>query len=312
MGEILIDFIVADGAPSLTEADTLVIRAGGAPANAAVALALLGIPAAFCGVAGDDPFGLKLRAELSAQSVDSSRLRLTKDAATTVAYAWKDRRGDGHFWLLRGADALLSPSDAEDAGIEHFAALVVGSVSLSAHLSRDAIEVAVAVASDARVPIVFDVNLRPTLWDDLAQALPICEFVARKSALVKLSLDDAIGLFGSATTPESAIDRLRTLGLGQIVLTDGERGSWFASGDGAGIDFVPAFAVDAIEPTGAGDAFCAALVARLIESNWSPLITDDIQYAAAAGALATTRQGAWQGLPDRGQLSAFLAARLSP
>jgi sugar/nucleoside kinase (ribokinase family) len=267
----------------------------------------LGVPAAFCGVVGDDPFGNRLRRELTAEGVDASRLRQTRDAATTFAYAWKDSRGDGHFWLLRGADTLLDQNDVESAGIDRLSALVVGSVSLAARPSRDAIEAAVARAHASGVPVVFDVNLRPALWPELAAARPICEAIAPKSRLVKLSLDDARGLFGDECTPEDAIRRVQALGSGWVVLTDGERGCWFSAESTAPIEVAPAFAVDAIEPTGAGDAFSATLIARLIDSSWTPPTLDDVRYASAAGALATTRHGAWEGLPDRNQLNQFLA-----
>lgn len=309
MGEILIDFIVADGATSLESADAFLARAGGAPANAAVALARLGIPSAFCGVVGDDPFGSRLRRELTGENVDVARLRQSDEAATTLAYAWKDSRGDGHFWLLRGADPLLDARDVAAAGIEQLAALMIGSVSLAARPSQDAVESAVASAHAAGVPVVFDVNLRPTLWSNLTDAVPICEEIARRSDLVKLSLDDARGLLGPRVTPEAAVVHFVALAPRAVVLTDGDRGCWFSAGKASGIEFVPAFAVDAIEPTGAGDAFSAGLIARLMESGWSHPTVDDIRFAAAAGAMATTRRGAWDGLPSRSELDTFLADR---
>lgn len=311
MGEILIDVIADDGATSLETAETFVARSGGAPANAAVALSRLGVQSAFCGVAGADPLGSRLRNELEAEHVDTSRLRQTNHEATTLAFAWKDIRGDGHFWLVRGADSLLDVSDVEAAGIADLAALVIGSVSLSAQPSRQAIERAVALANAAGVPVVFDVNLRSTLWADLTEAVPICEQVASQSNVVKLSLDDAIGLYGSGTTPERVIAHMLRLEPRAVILTDGERGCWLATEHGSAIRFVPAVAVDAIEPTGAGDAFSAALIARLISADWATPTIDDVRYAATAGALATTRRGAWEGLPHRAQLDAFIAANRS-
>jgi fructokinase len=304
IGEILVDFIVADGATTLDTAKTFAARSGGAPANAAVALARLGLSSAFCGVVGDDPFGSRLRAELAAERVDASRLRQSSAATTTLAFAWKDRGGDGHFWLLRGADAQLSEEDANAAGIANLAALVVGSVALSAQPARSAVERAVDLARQTGVPVVFDVNLRPTLWSDLASARPACEQVARLSTLVKLSLDDANGLYGPQIGPDAAVETILSLGPRAVVLTDGERGCWFSSGSSA--TFVPAFRVEAVEPTGAGDAFTAAIIARSLGSGWAPLTVEDVRYAAAAGALATTRPGAWDGLPDRAQLDEFL------
>ena len=305
IGEILIDFIVADGATTLGAAESFVARSGGAPANVSVALARLDVPSAFCGVVGDDPFGWRLGVQLAAEGVDTSRLRRTNEEATTLAYAWKDERGDGHFWLLRGADTRLSETDAKGADIANLAALVVGSVSLSSQPSRNAVLESVELARESGVPVVFDVNLRPSLWSDLASARPLYEDVARKTHLVKLSLDDAVGLYGPGISADSAIESVLALGPRSVVLTDGERGSWFSCG--ATIAFVPAFAVDAIEPTGAGDAFSAAIIARSLASGWSSISADDVRYAAAAGALATTRRGAWDGLPNRSQLNEFLS-----
>ncbi|MDQ3226305.1 MAG: PfkB family carbohydrate kinase, partial [Chloroflexota bacterium] len=262
-------------------------------------------------VAGNDPFGARLRGELATENVDTSRLRQTDEAATTLAFAWKDFRGDGHFWLLRGADTLLSPGDVAGAKIADLAALMVGSVSLAAQPSRSAIGVAVTQAQAASVPVIFDVNLRPTLWTQPDDALPVCEQIAGQSHLVKLSLDDALGLFGLGATPATAIERMLKLGPRCVVLTDGARGCWFACASASGISFVPSFEVDAIEPTGAGDAFSAALISRMMASMWADPSRDDIRYAAAAGALATTRRGAWDGLPNQSQLASFLKAHSS-
>jgi sugar/nucleoside kinase (ribokinase family) len=306
IGECLIDFIVTDESTSLEAAQTFVARPGGAPANVAVALSRLGIPSAFCGVVGRDPFGGRLEQDLSAEGVDTSRLRQTDAAATALAYAWKDGRGDGHFWLLRGADTMLDRRDIGLAAISQLTALVVGSVSMATRPSRDAVETAVSLANDAGVPVVFDINLRPTVWANTDDALPAAEAIAGRSHLVKLSLDDARGLFGAEVSPAAVVERVLGLGPNAVVLTDGERGCWFWSHDFDRTAYVPAFMVEAIEPTGAGDAFCAALVVRLLESGWAPLKSVDVRFAAAAGALATMKRGAWDGLPSREQLETFL------
>jgi fructokinase len=308
VGEVLIDVIAADGATSLEAAERFVARAGGAPANVAVALARLGVSSAFCGVVGADPFGDKLRHELTMEGIDVTRLRVSEGDATTIAFAWKDARGDGHFWLLRGADRRLSVRDADTASIADLAALAVGSVSLSAEPSRRAIEKAVALARSSAVPVVFDVNLRPTLWSDLGSAATACQRIARYCEVVKLSLDDAQGLLGCGVSPAAALDAIVRLGPASVVLTDGERGCWFATREQATPVHVPAYVVNAVEPTGAGDAFTAALIFRSLASRWATLTESDVRFAAAAGALATTRPGAWDGLPNRQQLDAFLAA----
>ena len=333
LGETLIDLIVADGAPRLEDASAFAARPGGAPANVAVALARLGVPSAFGGVVGADPFGTRLRATLEGEGVDVSRLRATDTADTSLAFAWKDARGDGHFRLLRMADRLLSPVDVEAARLFETAALVVGSVALAAEPSRAAVTRAVELATVAAIPVCFDVNLRPTLWPDLAVAREACAPILAHATLLKLSLDDARHLFGAADDPVTTVERLRSTpdvvndeaGLSGrspahhrrvVVLTDGDRGCWYAPRvDEAGsrsdvpVRYVRAFQVEAVEPTGAGDAFTAGLISRLISRGWSAPEEDDIRYAAAAGALATTRPGAMDGLPTAAELDAFLTGR---
>jgi len=93
-----------------------------------------------------------------------------------------------------------------------------------------------------------------------------------------------------------------------IVITDGERGAWFVdrTSTAADLEFVARFNVDAVEPTGAGDAFAAAVISCLIEHDWTALTAHDVRYAAAAGALATTRPGAMEALPTRADIERFL------
>jgi fructokinase len=306
IGELLIDLIVSDGSARLQDASAFVARAGGAPANVAVALSRLAVKSAFCGVIGDDPFGERLRGTLQTEQVDDSRVRATSDSDSTIAFAWKDGRGDGHFRIVRMADRLLSTADVEQARIAETEAIVVGSVALAADPASDAVRRAVDLAAGHRVPVCFDVNLRPSMWSGSDAARIACQPIFAKSTLIKFSLDDARYLFDIEDDPEQAIAHIMSLGVQFSVLADGARGAWFATAAGAA-QHVPAFAVDAIEPTGAGDAFTAAVIARLIDNDWSWLAREDILYASAAGALTSTRRGAMDALPTADAVRAFVA-----
>ena len=309
-GECLID-LIADLGADLSTADRFAIREGGAPFNLAVGLARLDVPAAFCGVAGDDPFGARLRSLLATEGVDATRLRLAGDADTSLALAWRDERGDGRFRLLRMADRLLGPGDVERAGIDGAAALVVGSVALAESPSREAINRAVSIASAAGVPVVFDVNVRPTLWPGRAALVDACEPILALATVVKLSLDDARELWGCDTATD-AIEEMRWHEPWLTVITDGDRGVHLHDRDRNELRAYAVFPVDAVDPTGAGDAFTAALLSRLVDGGWSPPDDPDVAFAMAAGALATTRQGAIPALPDRAAIQAFLAGRAAP
>lgn len=314
-GEFLIDLIATGDATSLLDADMLAVRPGGAPANVAVALARQGVPAALCAVVGQDPFGDRLLAVLDDNGVDRTRVRQDPGADTTLAFAWKDARGDGHFRLLRQADVLLDIDDVNAAGIENLAAIVVGSVSLSVQPSRTAIETAVERAYELGVPVCFDVNMRPSIWPDRAAAQRACARILPTTTLLKLSLDDARVLLDLDNLEEIDIvlEALSDHGCRYIVLTDGARGAWFSNRLESGYSkpiHLPAFTIDAVEPTGAGDAFMAATISRLIENSWKPLTIDDLRYASAAGALTTTRPGAIPSLPTRQEIETFLREHL--
>ncbi len=306
-GEILVDLIAEPG-ETLATASRFAIREGGAPMNAAVALARLGTPARFCGVVGDDGFGQRLRRLLDREGVDATALRSIASEPTSIAYAWRDERGDGHFQLIRMADRMVSATDVALAGVENAASLLVGSVALAAEPSRSAITTAVSIARDAGVPVVFDINVRPTIWPDREALASACEPVLQAATVLKVSLDDAVHLW-DAGTPETVMERCRAYPASLVVVTDGSRGVAVCDPQAGTIRRFAVEPVDAIDPTGAGDAFTAALINRLIACDWNTPADEDVRFAMAAGALATTRQGALTALPTLGELERHLAGQ---
>lgn len=304
-GEILIDLIAPPG-ETLATATQFAIREGGAPMNAAVALARLGVPVRFCGVIGADAFGARLRALLEREGVDTTALRATVNEPTSIAYAWRDARGDGQFQLLRMADRLLAGPDIDKAEVTTASALLVGSVALAAKPSNAAIVAAVARASAAGVAVVFDVNARPSLWPDRDALARAAEPVLMRTTVLKVSMDDARFLW-DALSPEAVLGNCRPYPIALVVITDGARGVAVGDPVTGEMQRYPVFPVEAVDPTGAGDAFTAALLSRLLASGWLAPDGEDIRFAMAAGALATTHQGALTALPTRDDIERFLA-----
>ena len=301
IGEILIDLIAPAGEPLLT-ASELRIREGGAPANVAVALARLGVPSQLRAVVGDDPFGERLVSLLRDEGVDTSTIRVADHEPTTIALAWSDERGDGHFRLHRNADRLLSPDDVSARSLEGAEAIVVGSVAMCAEPSKAAVLTALRHATDARIPVVADLNIRPgqVPMDELRMSVAA---MISAASVVKLSVDDARHLWGASSISEAshALDRFAP---DLAVITDGGRGAALrVDGD---LHVMDAYHVNAVEPTGAGDAFTAAFIFRMIPKGWREAGVTDLRFAMAAGALATTHQGAIGGLPTRHEIEAFL------
>jgi sugar/nucleoside kinase (ribokinase family) len=224
-----------------------------------------------------------------------------------MALAWKNAHGDGEFQLLRMADTLLSERDVEHAAPGNAAALVLGSVVLSDAGSRRGAVSALDLAVSNNVPVVFDLNFRPFLWTSLHVFRAVVEQFLQYARVIKVSMDDARGVWGD-DSPEDAIERLAAYGPTSVVVTDGVRGVWYQNGR-ANMRSLPVFEADVVEPTGAGDAFTAALTLRMLQRSWMPPDDDDIRFAMAAGALATTKVGAWSGLRSAESVQEFLADR---
>lgn len=308
IGESLIDLIATDGT-NLTDATTLAIREGGAPMNVAVGLARMGTASAFCGVVGRDPFGERLRSLLVANDVDVTHLHVSENDETSVAYAWRDDRGDGHFRLVRQADCRLSAAFTMAAVTDlQPAAIVVGSVSTATPTSKLGVLAAIRTAKQLGIPVVVDLNVRISQWKSRERLQRVLPGLLCDAALIKLSVDDAQEAWG-LTDPQEIRARIATWNSAPIVLTDGSRGVVvYSAGNRLGSRY-PVFEVDAIEPTGAGDAFLSGLITRLIASEWDEISAEDVRFAMAAGAMTTTKPGALAALPTRLEIDDFLSGR---
>ena len=302
IGECLIDLIAPEEV-DLSAAAELHVREGGAPANVAVALARLGVDARLHAVVGGDPFGERLRTRLEWESVDVSAMRIAPDVPTTVAFAWSDASGDGHFRIHRHADTLLCPDDVSESALQDARAIVVGSVAMTAEPSGSAVMAALRHAANLGIPSVIDLNVRPGPGVRLDALRDLVSGLLGSVTMVKLSVDDARILWGS-TSIEEAVAMLDGFGCPVGVVTDGGRGAALRTSDGAIHQDV--FPVQAIEPTGAGDAFTAAFISRMLSTSWRGASADDLRFAMAAGALATTRRGAMDALPTMDEVARFL------
>jgi fructokinase len=307
IGESLIDLIAVEGG-GLAEASTLAIREGGAPMNVAVGLARMGTPSAFCGVVGNDPFGDRLRSILVANGVDTTHLHTSDQEETSVAYAWRDDRGDGHFRLLRQADCRLSATFTKAAVKElRPSAIVVGSVSTATPISKLGVLAAIESAQELDIPVVVDLNIRISQWKSVERLRRVLPGLIRHAKLIKLSIDDAREAWGliDPAAIRAHVDRWNRA---SMVITDGSRGVVVFQADSGEPVRYPVFPVEPMEPTGAGDAFLSGLITRLVEGGWGPIGDDDVRFAMAAGAIATTKAGALSALPTRGEIEDFLQA----
>lgn len=312
LGELLIDFVPTITGLGLADAELFKKAAGGAPANVAVGVARLGVPSAFMGMVGEDGFGRFLAATLAGAGVDVGALRFSEVAHTTLAFVGLRADGEREFLFYRdpGADMLFAPADVDEAAIGRAKLLHFGSISLIGEPARTATLHAVATARRHGKRVSYDPNLRLALWPDAAAARAGLLLGLQHADIVKIGEEEVEFLTGIAD-PIAGARALWHAGLEVMAVTRGSKGCiWLtdaASGEVAG------FAVDAVDTTGAGDAFMAGLLAGLVTLPTWTLEPDVLNricvYASAAGAITVTSRGAIPSLPARETVLAFLAER---
>ncbi|GGQ01655.1 ribokinase [Streptomyces mutabilis] len=266
----------------------LAVHPGGKGANQAVAAARLGARTALLARVGDDDYGRLLLDSQRAAGVDTVGV-LVGGAPTGVALITVDPSGDNSIVVSPGANGRLVPGDVRAAASLFHASRVV-STQLEVPLET-VVEVVRSLAPDSR----FVLNPSPP------RPLPQ-EVLAACDPLIVNEHEAKVILGGSRVSdrPEDWARILLAKGPRSVVVTLGAEGALVASG--AEVSRVPSVMVDAVDTTGAGDAFTAALAWRL---GTGESLADAAAYAARVGAAAVTRAGAQASYPTAAEVEAL-------
>lgn len=320
-GEALIDFLA--GEPSEGEARSFRQFAGGAPANAAVAVAKLGGRCEFVGMLGDDMFGDFLLQSLSEAGAGVRYVRRTAAAKTALAFVSLDAHGERSFSFYRppAADLLFRDADFDADCFASAAMFHVCSNSLTDVDIAEATLSGMARARAAGALVSLDLNLRPALWPDATPALPVLWRALEAADLIKLAREELEylkeGGAGNGNFSDEDIVARLLLGARLVLITDGAAPMrWFAR-ERSGV--LPTFKVKAVDTTAAGDAFIGGLLSQLQREQIDARTFDAVlaqpmelerclRYASACGALAVTRHGAFAALPTHAEAMALAGA----
>ncbi len=314
LGEALIDFVAVDADRPLARAETFVRAAGGAPANVAVALVRLGVPAAFLGKISTDVFGQSLRDTLAAQGVDVRGVVEQSAARTPLAFVGSNGGGGRTFVFYHDgmADSLLGGDEVEARRdlIAHARVFHFGSLTLRAQPSCSATLAAVGIARESGCLVSFDPNVRLEVWDSAQRGRQMMLDAIQLVDVLKISGDELEFLTGTREV-DLASQRLRARGPTLVVVTLGDKGCYYDAGSSSGL--VSGVSVRAVDTLGAGDAFLAGLLAGLATMSDRGMLNDDaalqdaLRFANAVGAITTTRYGAVPALPTRSDVQRLLA-----
>jgi ribokinase len=266
---------------------------GGKGANQAVAAARLGARVSMVGRVGQDAFAGPLLENLAADRIDYTFVVRDGEAATGVALIVVDDTGQNSIVVASGANMRLSPSDVDAAQAPIRDAHVL---LLQLESPLDTVTHAAHIARAHRVTVILNPAPARPLPPDL---LPLVDVLipneTETALLTGMPVDDLTGARAAAAL-------LRKAGVGTVILTLGERGALLAGERGE--ETFPAFDVEPVDTTAAGDAFVAGFAVALAEGN---TLAEAVRWGNAAGALATTRLGAQPSLPTRRALEKLLA-----
>jgi sugar/nucleoside kinase (ribokinase family) len=316
LGEALIDFVSTEPGRPLAAVTTFQRAPGGAPANVAVALARQEIPVGFLGRFGGDPFGMFLHDLLETEHVDLTGSCQDLASQNRLAFIELDDAGERHLAAFsKGgcADERITPEDWPETCFDDCRYLYVGMLILRHPSSGAAQRRAIELARKQGALIVCDPNLRPAFWETLSMARRAIDGLLRQVDILKISTDELGWLLDCDPQKADPAKLWTKYPIQLLAITRGAEGCTLQRRGGPLVE-VPAFAVDATEPTGAGDAFVAGLLAALWHQDKAlkVLEADDLlsigRWANAAGALATRAIGAMTSLPTRAHIDALVAA----
>ena len=265
---------------------------GGKGANQTVAARRLGAEVRFIGCVGADTFGDEIVARLASQGVAIDGLSRTAEAATGTALIIVDAEGRNQIAVAPGANRVLTPEMAQqrEADFEWADVLLI-------QLETAMATVTWALRTARRYRVLTILNPAPAqpLPDEI---YPLVDYLTPNAGEAALLSGQPVD---SPETARAAAQRLLERGMGTVVVTLGEAGA--LASDGSSALHFPACPVQAVDTTGAGDAFNAGLAVGLAAGG---TMEQAIPLANAAAALACTRTGAQEALPDRAQVEAFL------
>ncbi len=277
----------------LVPVDRIELHSGGLAHTTGVALARLGIPTAVVGRVGADRLGDFLVDVLRDHGIEVHVRRDTgtSTSATVVAVA---SSGDRSFLHMPGANAHLVPEDVPEALLARSRIVHLGGYFLLPGLDGDP---AAALLQRARA-----LGCRTSLdtaWDARGRWMSALQPCLPHVDVLFGNRDELARVTGRAD-PAAMAAALRTLGVGTVAIKLGEEGAYVDDGTWRGR--VPAFAVEAVDTTGAGDAFCAGFLAGYL-AGWGAAQTT--RFANAVGAMCVTAMGGSTGVGSMAEVQRF-------
>ena len=263
---------------------------GGKGANQAVAARLLGGEVTFVCKLGRDMFGEGASKHYESCGLDTSKI-VWSDKPSGVALITVDSKAENSIVVASGANADMTVTD-----IDSVADIIKSSgiLLLQLEIPMDTVVHAAEIAYNAGVQVVLNPAPAAVLPAELLKCVSI--LIPNETEASAISGID----INNFETAAAAAERLKGMGVREVIITMGSRGSVVCDGD---CTFVPAVKVNAVDTTAAGDTFCGGVCVALSEGKD---LLEAVKFATAASSIAVQRPGAQDSIPNRCEVDKLL------
>ena len=266
--------------------DDMGLYTGGCAVNAATALVKLGLPVEVIGKVGADPFGDFLVEVMQERGIGTKGVKRDQEVGTSATMVMVDPDGERRFVHYIGANSRLTKEDVAMELVAASSILHIGGSLVLPGIDGEPTADLLQQAQAAGVKTFLD-----TVWDDTGGWMTLLEPSLPYVDYFIPSLPEAQAIVG-LQDPQDVARALLDRGPGVVGLKMGPDGCLVMNRDGESIRF-PAFDVQVIDATGAGDAFAAGFIAG-VWLGWP--LEKTVRFASAVGALCVTGLGASGGV----------------
>ncbi|MBT3180239.1 MAG: ribokinase [Candidatus Marinimicrobia bacterium] len=265
---------------------------GGKGANQAIAASRAGATVTMIGRLGNDLFGKQFLEKFSQEGINTDFVVQDKENGTGIGMPLIDSSGDNSIVIIPQANMALTVKNINQAEASIAKADVL---VMQCEVPLEANQRAAEIAKENGTLVILNpapAQLIPNHTLELVDIITPNETETEILTGLPTKTEDEVILAGKS---------LLSKGVKTVILTLGERGSMLLTKNGEKI--IPAFDVNAVDTTAAGDSFCGALAASLADGK---SINSSVEIANAAGALAVTILGAEPSLPHRDAIESLL------
>lgn len=301
IGETMVLF-TPDSQGHMRYAKNFTMKFGGAESNVAIGLSNLGHEVGWISRVGNDEFGKSLLSFVRGGGVDVSQVSVDEEAPTGLYF--KELRTQSEirvqYYRKDSAASRMGKAHLDEEYIKQAKYLHVTGITPA--LSESCYEMmheAILLARKNNVTVVFDPNLRTTLWTEERARKVLKEFVGLAD-IVLPGVDEGEFLYGTRD-PEEIGNYCLDAGAKLVIVKVGDKGAWYVNREEAKL--VPGIKVTNVtDPVGAGDGFSAGFISGKLDGL---TVEESIQRGNIIGSIVVQVSGDVEGLPDRSELSRY-------